>query len=220
MLTIERFFPAWRDLTIHESSPAPRGASVRLARECKRYISSQFFPDVARGSRVGEVRSEDLEQLTFSDASIDLHITQDVMEHLFHPARAFRELARTLKPGGGHIFTTPLVNKERPSKIRARSTADGEIVHLEPPVYHGNPLSSKGSLVTVDWGLDICRHIFDACGLFTQIIWIDDLSRGIRAEFIEVLVTLKPGPSNQGGDANLPAELSAESIGAGYNGVG
>jgi hypothetical protein len=66
------------------------------------------------------------------------------------------------------------------------------ISHLEPPVYHGNPISEEGSLVTVDWGYDICRHIFDACGLFTHLVYIDDLSRGIRAELIEVLVTLKP----------------------------
>lgn len=192
MQIIETYFPAWRELTIHESSPASRGASLRLARECKNYIASQFFAKVERGSSVGRVRSEDLEQLTFPDESVDLHITQDVMEHVFHPGPAFRELARTLRPGGAHIFTTPLVNKQRPSITRAQLQANGQIRYLEPPVYHGNPLSPDGALVTVDWGFDICRHIFEACGLFTQIIYIDDLSKGIRAEFIEVLVTLKP----------------------------
>jgi hypothetical protein len=52
------------------------------------------------------------------------------------------------------------------------------------------------SLVTFDWGYDICRHIFDASGLFTEIAWIDDLSRGIRAEYIEVLITLKPATAD------------------------
>jgi len=47
--------------------------------------------------------------------------------------------------------------------------------------------------VTIDWGLDIGRHIFDACGLFTQIVRIDDPYLGIRAEYIEVFITLKPG---------------------------
>lgn len=192
MQTIETFFPAWRELTIHESSPCGRGASLRLARECKRYVPSQLFPGVARGSKVGQVLSEDLERLTFGDASIDIHVTQDVMEHVFHPYTAFRELARTLKPGGAHIFTTPLVNKQGCSKVRAQLLANGEIRHLEPPVYHGNPLSPEGSLVTLDWGFDICQHIFEACGLFTQIIYIDDITKGIRAELIEVLVTLKP----------------------------
>lgn len=46
--------------------------------------------------------------------------------------------------------------------------------------------------MTVDWGFDICRHIFEASGLYTHVVHIDDISRGIRAEYIEVLVTIKP----------------------------
>lgn len=195
MLTIERYFPNWRELRIHESSPCGRGASVRLARECSRYVASQFFPDVKRGELVNGVRCEDLEQLTLSDGSIDLHVTQDVMEHVFNPMSAFREIARTLKPGGAHVFTTPLVRKHQPSRLRARIDGEGKVTHLEQPQYHGNPISQQGSLVTVDWGFDITRHIFDSCGLFTQLVFLDDLSNGIRAEYIEVLVTLKPKES-------------------------
>jgi len=44
----------------------------------------------------------------------------------------------------------------------------------------------------MDWGYDICQTIFESCGLFTHLVYIDDLSMGIRAEYIEVLVTLKP----------------------------
>ena len=193
MVVIDRYFPDWRTLTIHESSPLNRGASKRLAQDCPRYIPSQFFPGIEPGSRVGEVRCENLEALTFPDASVDLHVTQDVLEHVYHPSKVFKELVRTLKPGGAHVFTTPLVNKDKPSKLRARIGEDGQVSHLEPPVYHGNPISDKGSLVTVDWGYDICRTVFESSGLFTHLVHIDDLSMGIRAEYIEVLVTLKPG---------------------------
>lgn len=192
MAVIGMYYPNWRELVIHESSPGNRGASVRLAGECPGYLPSQYFPDREPGSMVGRVRCENLEALTFPDASIDLHISQDVMEHVFHPAEVFKEIARTLKPGGAHIFTVPIMNKERPTRLRARLADDGEIVHLQDPVYHGNPISDQGSLVTVDWGYDICRHIFEASGLYTQIVYLDDLSRGIRAEYIEVLVTMKP----------------------------
>jgi SAM-dependent methyltransferase len=129
--------------------------------------------------------------MSFDNESIDLHITQDVLEHVFHPSKVFKETARTLKPGGMHIFTVPLVNKAFPSRLRACVT-NKDIVYLEPEAYHGNPLGNGKSLVTLDWGYDICQHIFNACGLFTQLIHIDDLSKGIRAEYIEVLVTLKP----------------------------
>jgi 2-polyprenyl-3-methyl-5-hydroxy-6-metoxy-1,4-benzoquinol methylase len=51
-------------------------------------------------------------------------ITQDVMEHVFDPHHAFKEIARTLKPGGLHIFTTPIYGMPR-SRVRAR-VRDGQ----------------------------------------------------------------------------------------------
>ncbi len=191
MTVIESYFPNWHESIIHESSPVTRGASIRLAKECPQYIPSQYFPGQAAGSRVGGVRCEDLQALSFSDESIDLHITQDVLEHIFAPSKAFREIARTLRPGGMHIFTVPLVNKGSPSRVRAR-LQDGKIDYLEKPEYHGNPIGDGRALVTMDWGFDICRHIFASSGLFTHIVHIDDPAKGIRAEYIEVLVTIKP----------------------------
>lgn len=195
MLAIERFYPGWRKLIIHESSPGNRGTSLRLAAECPGYFGSQFYPDLPAGSTERRWRCENLEALTLSDESVDLHVTQDVLEHVFDPARVFEEVARTLKPGGAHVFTVPLVNKAAPSRRRARLAADGTIQHLEPPQYHGNPIDSAGSLVTMDWGYDIGAFIHAASGLYTHIIHLDDLEHGVRAEFIEVLVTFKPAPA-------------------------
>jgi len=194
MTVIDSYFPKWREAVIHESSPGIRGASLRLSNECSQYIPSQFFPGHASGTIVEGMRCENLEALSFKDESIDLHITQDVLEHVFHPSQVFREIARTLKPGGMHICTVPLVNKGNPSKLRAR-IENNEILHLEPEQYHGNPVGDGRALVTVDWGFDICQNIFEASGLFTHLIHIDDLSKGIRAEYIEVLVTVKPKAS-------------------------
>jgi SAM-dependent methyltransferase len=192
MYCIEKFYPDWREKVIHESSPVFRGTSLRLKSEAKEYCPTQYFPGIERGVVHRGFRNEDLEQLTFADQSIDLHVTQYVFEHIFDPAQAFREIARTLKPGGAHIFTTPLVNKNSPTQWCARRGSGGEIEHLiDPPEYHGNPVSAEGSLVTVHWGYDILKFIFDACGLFTEMIYIDALDLGIRAEFIEVLITRK-----------------------------
>jgi SAM-dependent methyltransferase len=192
MEVIEQKFPNWRTLSVHESSPANRGASKRFAEECRQYIPSQFFMNEPLGAMVGLYRCENLEQLTFADDSIDLHVSQDVFEHVLRPPLAFAEIARTLKPGGAHIFTVPIVNKEKPSNMRIAVDANGGITHLVPPEYHGNPIDAKGSLVTIDWGFDIRDHIAQACGLDTEIVTLDDLSKGIRAEYIEVLVTTKP----------------------------
>lgn len=191
MHVINLYFPKWRDAIIHESSPSNRGASARLAKECVNYIPSQFFLTEKLGSFKDGVRCEDLENLTFPKDSIDIHISQDVIEHVYEPQKVFAEIARTLKPGGMHFFTTPLVNKHRKSFVRAQRI-NGEIQHFAPESFHSNPIGDGKSLVTVDWGFDISEKIYQASGLFTHMIMIDDLSKGIRAELNEVLITVKP----------------------------
>jgi SAM-dependent methyltransferase len=191
MEVICMYYPEWKDRIIHESSPCGRGTSIRLKNECTAYLPTQYYPDIPGGNFYNGIQCENIESMTFDDNSIDIHITQDVMEHVFSPAEAFKEIARTLKPGGAHIFTVPLVNKVKPTVVRAKKHSDGTIEHLLPPVYHDNPVSQAGSLVTTDWGYDIARFIFEACGLFSYIISIDNIEKGIRAEYIEVLVTRK-----------------------------
>ena len=178
---------------LHESSPGGRGVSARLSRECRKYTYSHFFPDTTPGeiNRVHKARCENLEALTFADATFDLFITQDVMEHVLDPKAAFREIARVLRPGGAHVFTVPLVRKNEPSRARAKRGADGAVELLMEAQYHGNPVDSKGSLVTMDWGYDIVDTIWEATGMPSQIIITDDIDRGIRAEFIDVIVSFK-----------------------------
>jgi SAM-dependent methyltransferase len=168
-----------------------RGANRRLAKEAPAYITSQYYAGVAPGTIVNGVRCENLEHLTFDNESLDLHITQDVFEHLFDPAAAFCEIARTLRLGGAHVFTTPLVRKNQPTRFCASLASDGTVTHLTEPEYHRNPISSEGSLVTVNWGYDITNFVFETSGLFTEIVFLDIVDYGIRAEYIEVLITRK-----------------------------
>jgi SAM-dependent methyltransferase len=189
---LERSYPDWRNLCIHESSPSFRGASVKIKEHCRNYVSSYYFPDFPLGEiHPSGFRNENLECQTFPDESFDIVVTQDVMEHVFDPARAFSEIGRVLKPGGAHVFSVPLVNKDRPSKERARKNDDGTIAYATEPEYHGDPLNEKGSLVTMQWGYDICEFIHEQSGLFTTVHFIDNISLGIRAEFIEILISKK-----------------------------
>lgn len=192
MFCIERFFPHWREAVIHESSPGERGASPKLRAQAPGYIASQYFAGVQPGVIHQGWRCEDLERLSFADESIDLHVTQDVLEHIFDPAAVFREIARTLRPGGMHIWTVPIVNKDRATEVCA-VLENGAVKHLREPEYHGNPVSNEGSLVTRRWGYDICEFIFRSSGLFTEMVYLDIPGHGIRAEYIEVLITRKPG---------------------------
>lgn len=192
MAVLSQLYPEWPTLSVHESSPGAGGASSRLRADCASYTATQFDPTLGFGNvhPSGRYRSEDLERQTFDDASFDVVITQDVFEHLFAPDRAIREIARTLKPGGAHIMTVPLANRGRPSQRRARLTMAG-IDHILPPSYHGNPMSKEGSLVTIDWGYDILDYLSHHSGLAVSMFYIDDLSRGIRASHIEVIVCRK-----------------------------
>jgi len=192
MYIIEKYFTNWKELKIHESSPTERGASIRLKNECKEYSTSQFFPGIEMGSAHLGYQCQNLENLTFENESFDLFITQDVFEHIFHPDKAFKEIARVLKHGGAHIFTTPLVNKNHPSSVTAKLDRDGKVEHLiEKPEYHGNPISSEGSLVTMHYGFDIVETIYNYTKMISIIERIDSLDYGIRAEYIEVIISKK-----------------------------
>ena len=190
---IKTYYPNYRDLDIHETSPCGRGASHKLMTKCANYSASQYYSDVPLGGVHPQhgYRCEDLEKMTFADASFDLFVSQDVMEHIFDPAKAFKEIARILKPGGAHIFTVPMVNKANKSE-RWASRGDGlSIVYHNKPEYHGNPIDDKGSLVTMHWGYDLASFIMLEAGMPTTIVMIDNLELGIRAEYNEVLVSMK-----------------------------
>ena len=191
--TITDYFPNYRDLDIHETSPSACGASIKLHQECKSYSASQFFINTPLGSiHQNGYRCEDIENLTFSDNSFDLFVSQDVMEHILDPEKAFKEIARVLKPGGLHIFTAPLIKKTQASERRASRSSDGTIIHHHEAEYHGNPIDEKGSLVAMHWGYDIASFIMDVAKTPTIIVQIDNINNGIRAEYIDVLVSCKP----------------------------
>lgn len=190
MKVIQDYYPNWRELNIHESSPANRGTSLKLKNECSNYQSSQYYPNKKFGTLVSGHRNENLETQTFENEQFDLVITQDVIEHVFNRDKVFKEIARTLKPNGAHIFTVPLVNKNNKSECRA-TLNNNEIIYIKDAQYHGNPVDSKGSLVTFDWGYDISEYIFISSNMYSTIIKNIDRSLGIDGEYIEVIITHK-----------------------------
>ncbi|WP_424361378.1 methyltransferase domain-containing protein [Methylocystis parvus] len=193
LATLKMYYPHWRDLTIHECSPAERKVSYKLRDEAKSYIGTHFDRSTPFGemNAEGKYRSEDLENQTFATESFDLVITQDVFEHLFRPDKAIAEIARTLRPGGAHICSFPIGNKSLPSKRRATLQADGDVIHHMEPIYHGNPIDPSGSLVTMDYGYDIAEYFDRWSGLNTTIVYMEDMTRGISGEYIEILVSRK-----------------------------
>jgi SAM-dependent methyltransferase len=122
---------------------------------------------------------------TFENESFDLVITSNVFEHLPDVALAVREIIQTLKPGGAHIFTVPWFRSEK-TLVRAL-VKDGLLQHLEKPDYHGNPIDSSGSLVFMEWGMELPFLLPDWGKFPVTIHTIRDRSLGIDGEFREVV---------------------------------
>jgi 2-polyprenyl-3-methyl-5-hydroxy-6-metoxy-1,4-benzoquinol methylase len=131
-----------------------------------------------------------LEGLTFPDERFDLVVTQEVFEHVFDYRLAFREVMRTVRPGGAHVFTTPKYKHLRKTEQRAVRT-NGHVRHLTEPEYHGNPIDTAGSLVTVHYGDDICDIVWKETECPTTVYVIREEKTGTVAEFMEVFVTRK-----------------------------
>jgi methionine biosynthesis protein MetW len=71
-------------------------------------ISSNALTD-ARKRGLNTVQISDAGQLPFPDNSFDLVVCTEVLEHLFEPLEAAREIRRVLRPGGFLVATVPNV---------------------------------------------------------------------------------------------------------------
>jgi SAM-dependent methyltransferase len=168
---LNRTFPDWRDLTIHECG-AGGPATRKFRRDAAHFSSSAYLvPDVPRGEMVGKISCQDIEDLTFADESFDIVITQDVLEHVLRPDRAVAEIARVLRPGGAHVFTVPIYHGHQ-TLVRA-APSDSGIDYLLPPDHHGP------SLVVREWGDDFVDFVAAESGLSTEVVSLHDRRLGL-----------------------------------------
>lgn len=132
-----------------------------LRRHARSLAISEYFADVEPGGVSDGVRCEDVQSLSYADASFDLVTHTEVLEHVPDDARAFAELRRVLRPGGLMLFTVPL---RMGTRTREQAMLrDGAIVHLQPPTYHGDPLrGGAGILVFREYGDDIVERLMTA----------------------------------------------------------
>ncbi len=128
------------------------------------YLGPEFKPgEIATNFKNhSSVRHEDLSQLSFADGVFDLVLTQDVFEHIPDYQRTFSECARVLKNDGTLVFTVPFFYDQAETRIRATLDAQGNIQHIHPPEFHGNPVSNEGSLCFQNFGWDLLDSLQSA----------------------------------------------------------
>lgn len=161
--------PHFRNLSIFE--PGIAGAYRAYLSDLPAYQNSFFWGDMPNGTYRQGIRNEDLQALTFPDASFDLVISSDIFEHVRDPWAAFCEIRRVLKPGGCHIFSIPVMLPMR-DKCQARvDTSGAQDVHILDPVYHGDGKGGR-SLVYTDFGADMYERLAD-CGFRTFTVRSD-----------------------------------------------
>lgn len=146
-------------LDVYELSS--RGPLVaHLARHARRLVLSEYFDGIAPGSVHRGLRCEDVQALSFADASFDLITHTEVLEHVPDDRRAFAELYRVLRPGGLMLFTVPYHPDWPQTLERARLTSDGDIEYLRPPAYHDDLLRGQGRVLAWrDYGADLADRL-------------------------------------------------------------
>jgi SAM-dependent methyltransferase len=124
------------------------------------FRSSDYHPGSAPGEMVEDTRSEDLTRLTYSDASFDLVLTSESLEHVPDLAAALREIHRVLDPGGRHIFTIPLLPGVKKTFTRTEVRPDGSLFHIAPLICH--PGGDVGYPVFTEFGADVSELLREA----------------------------------------------------------
>lgn len=139
------------------------GAIHEHLKSYKNYTVSEYYDFVTSGEIVKGILCEDLTNTSFEDNMFDLIITEDVVEHISDPVKAFNEIKRILNPGGYHISTIPVFFDKLNSETRAK-VKDGKVIHILPPDYHGDPNRPDGALVYNDFGVDIVEKYCSIIG--------------------------------------------------------
>ena len=140
------------DFRVLEFAPLP-GAYMN-DRETSNYTISHYFPDEKFGKAGENFYNEDIQKTTFPDASFDIIIHEDILEHINDPFQAVKEGIRILADGGVLVFTCPVKCLNKKTIRRTAINKSGELEYLLPPQYHGNPIANEGALVFWDFGKD------------------------------------------------------------------
>ncbi|HTR98651.1 MAG TPA: methyltransferase domain-containing protein [Bacteroidota bacterium] len=99
------------------------------------YFATEYDPgEIARGKHPR--RFADFQNLHYADGTFDVVIASDVFEHVRDDGAGYREIFRTLKPGGTLILTVPYTHAQSATVRRVDTAGDKDVLLMEPE-YHG-----------------------------------------------------------------------------------
>lgn len=111
------------------------------------YASEFLGTDIQSGTIRNGIEHQDVTCLSYADASFDLSVCLEVLEHVPDFKKAFSELARVTKLGGRVFITVPFIEDNQQTIIRASFSETGELIHHLPPEYHGDPVNAEGGIL-------------------------------------------------------------------------
>jgi SAM-dependent methyltransferase len=177
------------DLAIYNTETG--GAVSRELAEMKNYRASEYFGEEYKsGETVRGKMHQDLMALSFEDASMDIVLSSDVFEHIPYPYRAHAEVYRVLRPGGRHIFTVPFYATRYLDEVRTSIDEAGNIEHIAPPLYHGDPVRAEGALVHRIFALEMLVNMAKI-GFRTNVYQIHSYRYGILGSGAVVFEAIK-----------------------------
>ena len=158
---LQQLYPDLSGTATYEMSSRGPLFDYLRARAAK-FTCSEFFDDVQPGAYRNGVQCQDVQALTYEDASFDLCTSTEVFEHVPDDYKGFREIRRVLRSGGRFVFTVPLT--ESATTIERAALQDGAVYHMLEPEYHGDAIRGHGQVLCFrNYGKDILERLRE-CG--------------------------------------------------------
>ena len=126
-------WPKNPSVAILESSA--RGAYPVMLDDKFDYYATEYDPAMIAAGKQPRLFA-DFQNLHFGPDTFDVVIASDVFEHVRDDVAGYREIFRTLKPGGRLILTVPYTHTQ-PVTVRRVDTTGSDDVFLMEPEYHG-----------------------------------------------------------------------------------
>ena len=182
--------PRARNLRIHMHE-AVTAFALAVRGQFPFVLASEYLPDDAARRARFPVPHVDITASGLPDAAFDVILSNEVLEHVPELDAALRDMARILKPGGLLLATFPFAYGSAASLRRSRLREDGNIEHLLPPEYHGNPVDPDGgSLVFEIPGWDVLERARTAGFADPAILFDSSPRRGVTATELSGILAL------------------------------